>query len=139
MSKKPNTAPFVDPETAARMQSLREQDEFAPQPDETLTQVGSLSQENLELKQKLGEAESNYRSVCGERDKAIAQVAILKKDNNWTVGPQFTSWPDGSRQVTLKIDPDKVALWESWAQDYGTTFEEMAQRQISEALDAYAG
>jgi hypothetical protein len=76
------------------------------------------------------------KQVEAERDNAIAQVAILKAPIAQS-GP--TLLPDGSCTIRLTLDPDKTALYTSWAADYNMTLEQIAQQQIMEALDAYAG
>ena len=119
MSKR-STAPFAP--------SLEGNDDFG----NDLT--GEAAYPNLEL-----DALRVYlKQVESERDNAIAQVAILKAQSSIAQsGP--TLLPDGSCTIRLTLDPDKTALYTSWASDYGTTLEEIAQQQIMEALDAYAG
>ena len=150
MSKK-NSAPFVDPETVARMQALREQEDNpfddsdfkvgvipgtggATSPD---PRVKELEAENSSLRERMESLAERMAKVEAERDNAIAQVVVLKAKA--TVSPVNPNLPDGSCVVSLVLDPDKTALYKSWAESYNMSFEQMVNQQIMEALDAYAG
>ena len=129
-------SPFakVTPELEERMGRLRDETiSFPDEIDEPLPETGVMPSNPHDP--VIESLRREVADVTAQRDEAQIRLATLLAMRS-TVAQR----DDGTLVVNgVLIDSDKATLIASWAESNNQTVEEMAKRQIQEAMDAYLG